>query len=356
VFKKVKVAAQKGTRTTKEIAKEGYETGKDYARKSSTTTTSFVNKSIDTTAEKFGLLAEYTTVRAAELLAFFSQADILKWTDEITKKVTHGTATIYDKALDAEYLRSHIGGGYHRFFDGGHDLISAWERAKEASTDDTFVQEVIGYSTAIWKDAVTKMGLPFVTLDQASFNIWADKVTQMIPGVNKAHLYDLLSFDAMELFSTGLGAVGVIFCLNKQDQKRLSEILASMGVISILSLNPIMGFFVIAITAYAYFVKKTQFDKIAMFKSGAVAAVSATLFATMGFPILVELVIVISLTYVFREKILNNEQLLVLIQKNTQTAILRSNKLITQITSQLQQIAQEKQFLIGSDKGLLVKS
>ena len=31
-----------------------------------------------------------------------------------------GPATIYDRAMDAEYLATHTGGGNHRLFDGGH--------------------------------------------------------------------------------------------------------------------------------------------------------------------------------------------------------------------------------------------
>jgi hypothetical protein len=352
---KLKRNAQKPTKAFKEMANSSAEKGKrvakkvtstskNFAKRSTTAAKSFVTEGATTTAEKCGIFAEYLAGRAAELSAFFAQADILKWTKEITEKVTHGTATIYDKALDAEYIRTHIGGGHHRFFDGGHDLMSAWEKAKEASTDDTFVQEVIGYSTAIWKDLVTKMGLPFATLEKASFDNWADKVTEMIPGVNKAYLYDLLSFDVMELFSTGLGAVGVIFCFNKRDQEKLSEILSAMGIQSIIAANPVMGFFVISVTAYAYFVKKTKFNKVAMFKSGTVAAVSASLFAIMGMPILIELVIVISLTYVFRKKILDNEKLVELIKNNTQTARQRSNNLVIQVTSQFQKLAKQKHY------------
>lgn len=41
------------------------------------------------------------------LFAFLSQGNLLSWLGGLTK----APATIYDKALDAEYLKTHIGGG-----------------------------------------------------------------------------------------------------------------------------------------------------------------------------------------------------------------------------------------------------
>lgn len=74
-------------------------------------------------------------------------------------KLAKSAPTIYDKAIDAEYLRTAIGGENHRLFDGSHDLLSAWSKVKDASQDDTFKQEVIGYFSALWKDATTRKGL-----------------------------------------------------------------------------------------------------------------------------------------------------------------------------------------------------
>jgi len=347
--KKTREIVQQGTTATKEIAQKsalkgkefihkGTTATKDFAQKGAAASTDFVKKGATATVEKSKLLTQYTIDRAAEISALLAQADILKWTEEITKQIVGAKSTIYDKALDAEYLKTHIGGGYHRIFDGGHDPISAWEKVRDASADDTFVQEVIGYSSALWKDLVTTMGLPFKTLDQESFNVWAEKITNTIPGLNKSYLYDLVSFDVMELFSTSLGVAGAIFCLKKEDQEKLSEILGAMSIQSIISANPIMGISMIVITAYAYFIKKTSFDRKAMMKSGAVAAVSATLFTIMGFPLLVEFTIIIVLTNLLRKQILDNEQLAMLIKTNTEKAAIRGNKLISTIMLQIQQL------------------
>jgi len=336
-YEQAKIFAEEGAYATQEYARRGATATIDFTQKSTVATRDLIEKGVLTVADKYRLLSQYALDSAGELSAFFAQRDILDWTNEISKQIIGGAATIYDKALDAEYIKTHIGGGHHRLFDGGHDLINAWNKVRDATDDDSFAQEVIGYASAIWKDVITPMGLPFATLDKQTFDVWATKVTELIPGMNKDYLYDLLSFDAMEIFSSSLGAVGVLFCLKKNDQEKLSEILGAMGIQSIISANPIMGIFTIAVVAYAYFVKKTNLDTKATMKAGAIAAVSATLFTIMGFPILVEFVIIIVLTNLFRKQILDNEQLAMLITTNAKKAAVEGNKLISTITSQIRQ-------------------
>lgn len=246
--------------------------------------------------KKVGMTA---TKPVAVFGAFLSQDQLLSWAESISK----APATIYDKAMDAEYLRSHIGGGNHRMFDGGHSLSGAWERVINASGSDHLSQEVVGYVNGIWKDGTTLQGLPFVTMDKANFDGWATWAAAHIPGVDKGFFYDLLSFDAFEVLSAGLGAVGLVFALRADDKKKLAEILGSMGIIAILSANPIMGLVVIATSAYAYFIKKREFDAVALVEGSAVAVVSMTTFALLGLPVLVELIIVIVLVALLKKQV-----------------------------------------------------
>jgi hypothetical protein len=180
--------------------------------------------------------------------------ELLKRIENISKSA----ATAYDKALDSEYLKNHIAGGNHRMFDIGHDLIGAWEQAKNALDDDTLSQEVIGYVTAIWKDVTTVKGLPFFTWSKDAFEQSAEWVAKTIPYASKAWFYDLCSYDIFEIFSATLGTATALFLLNKDEMEKLSEILGSMGIISILSANPLIGIAVIMCTTYAYKVKKKK--------------------------------------------------------------------------------------------------
>ena len=237
--------------------------------------------------------------------AFLADKELLKHLGSITDSAS----TIYDKALDSEYLKTHIGGGDHRLFDGGHDIFSAWDRVKDALPDDSFQEELVGYISALWKDVSTVKGLPFETVSKESFESWVNAVSGWIPGMDRKYLYDLLSFDAYELLSTGLGVGAVMFALKKEDEEKLAELLGSMGILSILSANPLMGLAVVAVSVFAYKKKKMEFDGVAFAKSGVVATSSIALFGILGLPILFELVIVGVLTALLRKKVLDNETL-----------------------------------------------
>lgn len=82
-----------------------------------------------------------------------------------------GKATVYDKAMDAVYNNTRIGGGDHRLFDGGHDLLGAWNAVASAAHEkgDTFTEQVGHYFGALWKDMATPKGLPIVTWDKETF-------------------------------------------------------------------------------------------------------------------------------------------------------------------------------------------
>ncbi len=238
--------------------------------------------------------------------AFMAETGIL----EKLESLTEGASTIYDKAMDSEYLSGISGGGgNHRLFDNGHDILNAWDKVKNALPDDSFSDEVIGYTSALWKDLTTVKGLPFSTLTRDTYDSLAENICGVIPGLNREYLYDLLSFDAMEIFSTSLGAISIIFAFKKDDQEKLAEILGSMGIISILSANPIMGIFVISTSAYAYQRKKMKLDKSAFSKSAIVSGASTAMFGLLGMPLLAELVIIAVLTKLLRSQVLDNNQL-----------------------------------------------
>lgn len=333
-----KVLTEKSKYKTIEITKKGSLATKDFALKGAAVTKDFTQRGAAATALYSRRLASMTSARVGELSAFLAQDEVLKWTEEISKNIAGRTASVYDKALDAEYIRTHIAGGHHRFFDGGHDVINAWDKVKDALPDDTFTQEVKGYFSALWKDAVTPNGLPLKTLDKESFEVWSEKLVESSSLIKKSYIYDMLSFDVVELFSAGLGAVTLIFCLKRDDQEKLMEILASMGIISILSANPLMGFCVIGLAAYALIVKKTGLKPKALLKGGSVTAVSVTLFATLNTFLLIELTIVIATTIALRKYVFDNEQLLELIKAKAIIAKEKGSSLTLSTIRQLQKI------------------
>ena len=238
------------------------------------------------------------------LLPNLAETELLKWFESLTKSAS----TVYDKALDMDYLKTHIGGKNHRMFDGGHDIFSAWDRAKDALPDDTFSQEVIGYVSALWKDVTTTKGLPFATIDKAKYDDWAEAVSSWnIPGLDKGYLYDLLSFDVIEIMSSAFGAFGVVFALKKEDKEKLAEILGSMGIVGIISANPIMGMVTIGLTFYSYKIKKIEMDKESAFKGGFTTIVTGFLFSALGLPFILDFVLVVLISRLLKKHLLDKK-------------------------------------------------
>jgi hypothetical protein len=144
----------------------------------------------------------------------------------------------------------------------------------------------------LWKDMTTVRGMPFITMDKSSFDKSAEWVSSTVPGADKNWFYDLLNYDAFEILTSALGSVGAIFLLKKGDKEKLSEILGSMGILSIITANPLMGIMVVFLTAYSFVVKKENIDGEQFIKGAGSSTVSCIIYATLGLPILVELVIV----------------------------------------------------------------
>ncbi len=101
-------------------------------------------------------VADWLSATAQGLLAS-SLADDL---NGLLQSIVKGTPTIYDKAMDAEYIATSIGGGLHRLFDGGHTIYGAFKAAHGASTEDSLLQEFFGSILGLFRDVTTPGGLP----------------------------------------------------------------------------------------------------------------------------------------------------------------------------------------------------
>lgn len=162
-----------------------------------------------------------------------------------------GASTAYDRAMDAVYAETYIGGAYHRLFDGGHTLFGAWEAIQKANIDDTFLERIQGYFLALMKDFVTPMGLPFVTIPKEGFDAAADVLFEHL-GVSKAWLVDAASLTATELLGAVIGVVSVALNWSNDDIRRFSSLIGSLGLSSIASTNPMLAIVTLVALARAY--------------------------------------------------------------------------------------------------------
>ena len=175
-------------------------------------------------------------------------SDLSSVVDDLTQAAMKGSATIYDKAMDAEYLATHIGGGYHRLFDGGHTISGAWRAARDASSDDTLMEEMLGTVQGLLRDVSTPQGLPLANWDKQTFDAVAESLQSSF-GIPKSWFADLVSYDAAELLGGTVGVVSVIFNWNRAESETFAQLAASMGLSAALSVNPLL--LVVSVVAMA---------------------------------------------------------------------------------------------------------
>jgi hypothetical protein len=229
--------------------------------------------------------------------------------------------------MDAQFTKTGIGGAEHRLFDGGHTIPGSWDAVRKALPDDSTAQEVVGWAKAYFKDWTTTMGMPFFDLEKPDFDKWVEAIAGKVVGVDRRYLYDLMSFDALEIFAAGLSVVGVFFGLTREDKEKVAEILGAMGISSIIAANPVMGLTTIIVTGYAYW-RHGPVDMTSAVKGGGVTAVSAVLFTLMGLPLMVELAIVVTLTTLLKKHIVDNKQFAGWLKTKVEDSLLIPGKLL----------------------------
>lgn len=170
-----------------------------------------------------------------------------------------GSATIYDKAMDANYLdpllSPDLGGSYHRLFDGGHTLGGAFRAARDASPDDTLMQETLGAVQGLLRDGTTPRGLPLANWDKATYDSVAGSLESTF-GIPKSWFYDLNTYDAAELLGGTVGAIALIFGWNRADTETFAKLVGSMGLSAAMSANPLL--LVVTVVALARSVHKAH--------------------------------------------------------------------------------------------------
>jgi hypothetical protein len=188
---------------------------------------------------------EATAIAFNAILATSVAKDMDRWMRE---EFASGAASVYDKAMDAARHTKQELGGDHRLFDGSHDLLGAWKAVTDKIPDDTLLQEAGGYLSAVWKDVVTPMGLPIITLDREQFDGFADSMGDAF-GVSREWLMDAASFTATEGVGAIIGALAVSLNWKETDVKRFSALVGSFGLSAAVSANPFLA--IIAIVALA---------------------------------------------------------------------------------------------------------
>ena len=193
-----------------------------------------------TAASAIAMLSE----SAQGLLASSLSSDL----NGLIQNMVEGSATIYDKAMDAEYIATHVGGAYHRLFDGGHTIAGAFNAARGAAPDDNIIQEAMGTVQGLLRDGSTPRGLPLANWDKATFDHVAG-VLESDFHIPKSWFYDLNTYDAAELLGGTIGIVALTLNWKRADTESFARLVGSMGISAAISTNPLL--LVITVVALA---------------------------------------------------------------------------------------------------------
>ena len=159
--------------------------------------------------------------------------------NDLLQNMAKGGATIYDKAMDAGYAGTHLGGGNHRLFDGGHTIAGAFNAARGASSDDSIIQEAWGTIQGLLRDGTTPRGLPLATWDKSTFDQVAESLNSTFH-IPKGWFSDLNTYDAAELLGSTIGIVSLALNWNRADTESFSRLVGSMGISASASMNPLL--------------------------------------------------------------------------------------------------------------------
>ncbi len=239
----------------------------------------------DYTKKAVSYAREYIQIK--DIVQLLSNPQLLK----LTEKLLEGSATRFDRAMDAEYILNRVGGGNHRLFDSGHTVHGAWRNIGKMCERQgcSSSEEVGGFLKAFTKDLTTYKGMPFATMRPETYDSIADTLTK-IPGVDRKYAYNLLSYDILELVSASIGIVAVLYQFNQQEYQALGSTLGSMGITSIASANPLLAVVIIASTAYS--IKTGTFEAESAAKGAGIATLGFVVGSMIAGPVLVELVVV----------------------------------------------------------------
>ncbi len=189
----------------------------------------------------------------------------LKWKDNaelsrwLSDHLSHQVSTVAGKAMDAEYLRTHIGGNWHRLYDGGHTLAGSWNAVHEALPDLSALDQLGTWANEYWKDLITTCGMPIITLDHANNEYWKDLITTL--GMPSEYLKHLDSVNVAQVVGGEL--VGVSIYCNWNDPAKLVASAASSDCSGIVYANVIAPLVSLIALGRAYIlVRKSERDEL----------------------------------------------------------------------------------------------
>jgi hypothetical protein len=194
-----------------------------------------------------GGLSATTSVAGDVYTAALSWKNNAEFSDWLTIHLSDQRATLVSKAMDAEYIRTHIGGSWHRLYDGGHSLAGSWKAVSETLPDIDALDRLGVWANEYWKDLVTTRGMPILVLDHA------DEVSEYFNHLDSINVAQLVGGDVC----------GVSIYWNWNDPSKLVASATSTECSGIVYANVVAPLVSLIALGRAYFLlKKSEQDDL----------------------------------------------------------------------------------------------
>ena len=146
----------------------------------------------------------------------------------------------YDKIMDMVYSKTHIGGGFHRSFDGSHTLAGSYKAIKEQTGSVDFFE----YIKAHFNELVTPEGIPLFTLNKPGYERLSSEISETLggiitPGQIRGYMRDMNSINAGEVLASGINILFLVSAIRSGDPKAISRVTASTLCLGFATANPL---------------------------------------------------------------------------------------------------------------------
>jgi hypothetical protein len=178
----------------------------------------------------------------------------------------------YDRAIDAVYNSSHVGGSsYHHLLDGQHTVLGAFEAVQNVKADDSFATEFLQAGEHLLRDTASVSGInPFFSLTPSQFDQLASVVQSY--GISKPYLVDALTINGPELLGGTLAILSTLIMGKRLDPTYISKLSGAYLISSLASANPFL--LPVAASGLVYSLAKSKNKREIMVQGGKGAIVS----------------------------------------------------------------------------------
>jgi len=168
----------------------------------------------------------------------------------------------YDKAIDAVYNATHVGGAkLHHIVDGQHSFFGALRAVKDVSQTDSKLKEIAETTEHLLRDLCSKSGInPFFQIKHEHYQVFSNWFSDTFH-VSKDWIADALTLSSGEILEACFSVVPLVMVLKKTDSTRFGEIAGMLGVQMVIKANPLLGIIAFVALARAYKIAKSKEDK-----------------------------------------------------------------------------------------------